>query len=149
MRLAVLATALALACGDAVLMPRDALQLSVAVAQPVIQVGDSTVVTMTLRNRGPLPIAVTTGGCGFLPSVAVKATAEIVYPPGGKRVCTLELRRRIFAPGSQETQQLVVYGGQPGPVGRISLGRGEYAINATLQSSEFPLRAGPVSLSVE
>lgn len=148
-RLAALSGILA-ACSSAV-GPRDGpLQLSVHVERPTIQLGDSTAVTITLRNISSGPVTFTTGGCVLLPYIAAQTTGEIVYPSDGSWVCTLNLVRKTLGPGGTESQRLIVRGADaPAPFGAPALGRGQYLIYATLQSSQFPLRSVSAPLTVQ
>jgi len=139
------ATLAALGCGDSVSGP-DALQLSVAVAKPAIAVGDSTLVTIRLRNAGVVPITVTTGGCFIVPFIARASSGDIVYPPGGSYGCLAIIRVVTLGPSQSETQQYKVRGGTLAP--DPSLGPGDYVLYATLQSNEYPLRSAPAHLRV-
>ena len=136
-----------LSCADAVSGPPPGdLQLTVAVAQPAIEVGDSTTVTIRLRNGGIDPVTITTGGCFMLPYIARDPGDEIVYPGGGGWGCIAIVRSVTLGPGQSETLQYTVRGGAAGP--SPSLGPGEYVLYATLESTEFPLRSEPARLEV-
>lgn len=137
--------AVALGCADSVSGP-DALQLSVAVGTRALAVGDSTLVTIRLRNNGIRPITITTGGCFILPYIARAATGEVVYPRGGAWGCLAVVRNVTLGPGQSETQQYKLRGGETAP--SPSLGPEEYVLYATLESSEYPLRSAPVQLRV-
>ena len=139
---------LSLGCGNSVLGTRDGLQLSVTVGRPVISVGDSTIATISLQNISAVLITVTTGGCLMLPYITAEATGEVVYPSGGHWFCVAVLRSLSLGPGAKTNQQLVVYGADLTRPTRPQLARGDYSVYATLQSSEFPLRSAPVTLTV-
>jgi hypothetical protein len=140
-------TGLSLGCGNSV-GTRDGLQLSVTVGRPVISAGDSTIATISLQNISAVPITVTTGGCVMLAYITAEATREVVYPSGGDWVCPAVLRSLSLGPGAKTNQQLVVYGADLTRPSRPRLARGNYSVYATLQSSEFPLRSAPVTLTV-
>lgn len=139
------ASLVSLSCADSTSGP-GALQLTVAVAQRAIEVGDSTTVTMSLRNNGIDPITVTTGGCFILPYIARAGSGELVYPSGGGWGCLAVMRSVTLGPGQSETQQYIVRGGAAAP--SPSLGPGDYVLYATLESAEFPLRSASARLEV-
>ena len=143
--LVVAASLVALGCADPASGP-ETLQLSVAVGKSAIEVGDSTWVTIRLRNGGVKPITITTGGCFILPYIARETTGEVVYPRGGGWGCLAVMRSITLGPGQSETEQYKVRGGETAP--RPSLGPGEYVLYATLESSEYPLRSAPAHLRV-
>ncbi len=145
----VLGVAATLGCHGDVVGTDGSLELNVDVARPVIASDEVTTATITLRNSGPIPITVTTGGCVLIPSVSAESSGEVVYP-GTKLVCPAVLREFRLAPGAKQTQQLLV-GGEQASRGTayIALPRGNYLIKATLQSSEHPLRSAPARLTVE
>jgi hypothetical protein len=139
----------ALGCDGDVLGTDGALELSVAVARPVIASDQVTTAIITLRNSGAIPITVTTGGCVLLPSISVESSGEVVYP-GSKLFCPAVVRAFRLGPGAEQTQQLLVGGEQASPpTAHIALPRGSYLIKATLQSSDHPLRSAPARLTVE
>ncbi len=153
MRLAIGLVAIAgvfTACSGAV-GPRDGpLHLSVGVERPTIKMGDSTAVTITLRNLSSHPVTFTTGGCVLVPYIAAQTTGQIVYPSGGSWICTANLIRITLASGRTENRRFVVLAtAPPVPIGAAALTRGHYLIYATLQSSDFPLRSASAPLTVE
>lgn len=149
--LALLTLATTFACARDSAGPRAGpLVLDVDVNRAVIGVGDTATVTVRLRNRGPFPVSFTTGGCMVLPYISAEPSGEIVYPTGGKWVCTLELRRMTLEAGGEETLQFRVRGAADSGSGRdATLPRGTYLVQATFWSQEFRLRAEPVALTVE
>jgi hypothetical protein len=155
MRLAtsMLGLASALAACDVGVGPQNGpLRLSVTVARSVIDVGDTTTVTATLRNLGTESVTLTGGVCQILPLpyIAIEPTREIIYPKGGDWICIEVLTRLTLAPGAEETRTLVVTGVAPPapPDLAVPLGRGQYHIYAVLNSPEFPLRVESVLLTV-
>ena len=153
MRLIVLLGAISaiLAACSSTVEPLDGpLHLTVHVERPTIQLGDSTAVTITLRNISPRPVTFTTGGCVLLPYITAQTSGEIVYPSNGSWVCTLNPVRKTLASGDTESQRLTVRGADaPAPFGAAALGRGHYLVYATLQSSQYPLRAVSTPLTIE
>lgn len=149
--LALLTLATTFACaGDSAGPLFGPLVLDVDVNRSVIAVGDTATVTIRLRNRGPFPVTFTTGGCMVVPYISAAPSGEIVYPAGGKWVCTMELRRMTLAAGGEETLQFRVRGAAESGSGLdATLPRGSYLVEATFWSQELRLRAEPVALAVE
>jgi hypothetical protein len=140
------------ACDVGVGPQKGPLRLSVTLSRSVIDVGDTTTVSATLRNLGADSLTLTGGVCEILPLpyIAAEPSREIIYPKGGDWICIQILSRLTLAPGAEETQTLVVTGAAPPipPAVAVPLGRGRYHIYAALNSPEFPLRAESVVLTV-
>lgn len=138
------------ACTRDLVDPTDGpLVLQVAVARPVIGIGDTTSVTARLRNLSPFPVTITSGGCAFLPLITAQPSGEVVYP-SGSLVCTLELRRWTLGAGGERTLQFRVRGvADSGTAPAVALPLGNYLVQATFQAVEYRLRSEPVALTVE
>ena len=136
--------------GDAV-GPRDGpLHLSVDVARPAIAVGDTTTVTIRLRNLSPVTVTFVAGGCPMLPYIAERTSREVVYPSGGGWVCVLILQRVTLGPWGEETRQVPVRGVAEWPATfDAALPPGEYLVYATLESPEYQLRSASAAIAVK
>lgn len=127
------------------------LRLDVVVAQSVIDVGDTTSAVITLENLSSEVVTIGfPSSCQILPYIGAQPSDDNIYPGGGNWVCATVITELTLLPRAKKTKTLLLRGGvASGSEPAIVLAPGEYLISARLASSEFPLRADPVSLTVQ
>ena len=145
------AAALCAACASSRGVPgaQAPVVLTARIDRAEITAGGTAVASFRLENTTGSAITLDfSNGCQIQPFIAKRPSNDVIYPDGGSWVCTQALTSLTLPPNGATVKELSVVAGDKTPT-HVGLPAGEYSFFARVESSQYKLESGRVTLTVK
>ena len=140
------------ACADVPTDPTvDGLRLSVAVSNPTVAIGDSTVIRATLQNVTARPVGLGFGSSCQITIFVTAADGDVLVPAGGSSACLTVITNLTLPPLGSVSVPMTVHRLDPDTFHYNALPHGAYLAYARLEPNSLgiTLESASRAFSVE